>query len=270
MSQLPPSSSIPDTSHSSYDERSKRNSTGISDTEVGIGLSFLQDLANGMDSDSDDGWSKPDPVADNTPDLGSYPVALSRVGHQRDSLGEATQEGTVEGLGYDRSEEDYLEKELAGTAKHAVIMEDTPSSSAISTRRAPPDPSIYSDPNANTSHNPNTVLPSSTVPIPPSFSQSSFPTNERRPSLAPSASSAGGWEGASDIYNDYRYSRYSMASKMSRFSSSAGCTGSAPLMPPLLDSNSIGRERSDSNKSRPDSSSASARSRTNSKYEANS
>ena len=262
-SQLPPSSSILNTSHSSYDDRSERNSNRMSDAQVGIGLSLLQDLANGMDSDSDDGWLKPDPVADNTPDLDSYAAALSRVGHKRDSLDEGTQESTVEGLGYDRSEEDYVEKELAGTAKHAVIVEDTPSSSAISTRRASPDPSMYSNPNANTSHNPNTV-PSSTSPISPSFSQSSFPTNERRPSLVPSASSASEWEGASDIYDDYRYSRYSMASKMSRFSSSAGWTGSAPLTPPLPDSNSIGRERTDSNKSRPDSSSASARSRTNS------
>jgi hypothetical protein len=47
-----------------------------------------------------------------------------------------------------------------------------------------------------------------------------------------------------------------MASKISRFSSSAGWTGSVLVTPPLLDSSSIGQTRTNSNKS------SSARSRT--------
>ena len=239
----------------------------MSDVEVGIGLSLLQDIANGIDSDSDDGddqWLKPDQhgSAAGTPDLHPYAAALSRVGHRRDSFGEGTQESTVEGLGYALSEDDLEKRQLAGTRKHSVVVENTPSetTSVVTTRRASPNPSIYSNSNTSTGRNPNIFLPSSTSPTSPSFSRSSS-SNERRPSLAISASSASEWEGASDIYDDYRYSRYSMASKMSRFSSSAGWTGSVPVTPPLPDSSSSGRARTDSNKSRPDSC---ARSRTDS------
>lgn len=275
VSPSPPPSSVPDTSLSTLDERFIRDSVGMSDGEVGIGLSLLQDLANGMDSDSDDSdddkWSKPNqhnPAA-GTPDPDSYAAALSRVGHRRDSLDEETQESTIEGLGYARSEdEEKGERELAGTGRRAVIVEDMPSQtmSVVTTKRASPNFSIYPNSNANGSHNPKS-LPSSTSPISPSFSHSSSSTNERRPSLVPSATSASEWEGASDIYDDYRYSRYSIASKMSRFSSSAGIggwAGSVPLTPPLPDSSSMGRARTDSNRSRPNSSSASARSRTDS------
>ena len=234
-----PPSSVPDTS---YKKRSDPQSVGMSDVEVGIGLSLLQDLANGIDSDSDDGDDQ-------------WEQHGSRVGRRRDSFGERTQGSTVEELGYAPLEDDHEKR----GRKHAVIVENTSSqtTSAVTTRRASPNPSISSNSNANTDRNPDIFLPSSTSPIPPSFSRSSS-TNERRPSLAPSASSASEWEGASDIYDDYRYSRHSMASKMSRFSSSAGWTGSVPVTPPLPDSSSIGRTRTDSNKS------SSARSRTDS------
>ena len=268
-SSPPPSSSVPDTSYSTYDLRSKRNSIGMSETEVGIGLSLLQDLANGMDSDSDsdngdDQWPKPD---QDTPEAGtldsdSYVVALSRVGHRDSSFDEGT---TVDGLDYSLSEEGHEEKgegELAETGKHGVFVEDmaSPKTSAITSSRASPHSSIYSNPNPKPSHNPSTSLPSS---ISPSFSQSSFSPDERRPSLVPSATSTTTteWEGASDIYDDYRYSRFSMASKMSRFSSSAGCVAATP---PLPESHSIERARTDSNKSRHDSSSAGTRPRTDS------
>ena len=263
VSQPPPS-----VSYSSANERSDPHGVGMSAFEVGIGLSLLQDLANGNDSDSDDSddqWPKPDQHGSTagTPDLYPYAAALDRVGHRRDGSDEGTQESTVEGLGYDFSEDDHEKREVAGTRKHAVIIEDTPSqtTSVVTTRRASPNPSIHSNSNASTGRNPNIFLPSSTSPISPSFSQSSFSTNERRPSMAPSSSSASEWEGASDIYDDYRYSRYSMASKISRFSSSAGWTGSVPVTPPLPDSSSAGRARTDSSKSRPDSCS---RSRTDS------
>ena len=248
VSQPPPSSSLPDASHSTCDERSKRQSVGMSDVQVGIGLSLLQDLANGMDSDSDED-QRPNLDQQHSPAAGTpdFEAALNRVGHRRDSLDEGTQESTVEGLGYTLSEEDLEERELAGKGKHAVIV-DPQTTSAVTTRRASSNHSIYSNSNANASH--NTSLPLSASPISSSFSQSS---NERRLSLAPSAASTSEWEGASDIYDDYRYSRYSIASKMSRFSSSAGWTGSVPPTPPLPDCNSAGRARTDSSKSRPDS-----------------
>lgn len=57
--------------------------------------------------------------------------------------------------------------------------------------------------------------------------------------LAPSAPSTDSWEGAADIYNDYQHSRFSMASKMSRFSS-LGRHPSSPgfhaVGPPITDS----------------------------------
>ena len=101
------------------------------------------------------------------------------------------------------------------------MIDDTPSqtTSAVPTKRASSNPSVYSNSNTSASHNLNAVLPSSNSPLSPSFSQSSFSTNDRRPSLVPSAASTSEWEGASDIYDDYRDSRYSMASRMSRFSS---------------------------------------------------
>ena len=239
VSQPPPS--VPDTS---YKKRSDPQGIGMSDVEVGIGLSLLQDLANGVDSDSDDGDDQ-------------WEQHGSRVGHRRDSFGEGNQESMVEVLGYTHSEDDYEKR----GRKHTVIVENTSSqsTSAVTTRRASPNPSIS---NVSTGRNPDIFLPSSSSPIPPSFSRSSS-TNERRPSLAPSASSASEWEGAADIYDDYRYSRHSMASKMSRFSASAGWTGSVPVTPPLPDSSSIGRTRTDSNKS------SSARSRTDSNTRSN-
>ena len=250
VSQPPSSSSVPE-SYSTHDERSKRQSVGMTDVQVGIGLSLLQDLANGMDSDSDnedDQRPKPDqnsPAA-GTPDFDSYAAAVNCV----ESLYEGTQESTVHELGYAQSEEDYGETKLAGRGKHTVIVEDTPSqTTSAGTIRT----SIYSNSSGH-----NTSLPSSASPVSPS--QSSFSTNERRPSLAPSAASTSEWEGASDIYDDYRYSRYSMTGKMSRFSSSAGWTGVSPT-PPLPESNSIGRARTDSDKSKPD---FCARSRTDS------
>ena len=63
----------------------------------------------------------------------------------------------------------------------------------------------------------------------------------------------GDWEGADDIYDQYRYSRFSMASKMSRFSKGSiytiGSGSDAPPMPnqrTSLESTSSGRERKES------------------------
>ncbi len=75
------------------------------------------------------------------------------------------------------------------------------------------------------------------IPEPsPSPSTQSFPqgydSEARRPSLAPSASSSSSWENA--IYDDYRYTRYSMASKLSRFSTVAGAIASNEQPPPPI------------------------------------
>ena len=113
--------------------------------------------------------------------------------------------------------------------------------------------------------------PQPSPPTSPSF----IGTNEhqRRPSLAPSADSAGSWEGALDIYDDYRYSRFPTASKMlmsSRFSVNAASvvTRTPPIPEPRPSTDSRPRVDSkllrggDSFRSRTDS----ARSRQHSPY----
>ena len=76
------------------------------------------------------------------------------MGHRGDGSSEGTQESTVEGLGYALSEDDCEKRELAGSAKHAVIVEDTLAqmTSTVTTRRASSRRSIYSNSNASTEH----------------------------------------------------------------------------------------------------------------------
>ncbi|KIM37247.1 hypothetical protein M413DRAFT_448563 [Hebeloma cylindrosporum] len=253
----PASSATPNTSlsfasssSSSYDRRSS------ADAQVGIGLSLLQDLANGMDS-SDEDEDEEDEVrrrlrysrwsvrssgmgkADDD-DAAAYKSALDRGGHRTQPSMESL-DGTVEGLMYARSEDDEHED--------------------ITQRRTLEAPIPFtSSPQSSPS---NALLSPATSPISPSFTGPN--ERERRPSLAASAASTGSWEGASDIYDDYRYSRFSMASKMSmssRFSVNTGASGSGaasgvtptPPVPesrPSMDSNSNGsRQRVDSTRSR--------------------
>ncbi|KAF8637265.1 hypothetical protein AX17_002945 [Amanita inopinata Kibby_2008] len=73
--------------------------------------------------------------------------------------------------------------------------------------------------------------------VPPdASSQEASDARSHRQSLAPSASS-GSWEDAADIYDDYRYSRFSIASKLSRMSLSTmgGITTTAEELPPMPD-----------------------------------
>ena len=85
---------------------------------------------------------------------------------------------------------------------------------------------------------PSLTSPSNVLLLSPTISLASpsfIGTNERerRPSLAPSADSAGPWEDPLDIYDDYRYSEFSIASKMlmsSRFSVNAA-SGVTPTPP---------------------------------------
>ena len=143
-----------------------------------------------------------------------FKAALGRVGYQtQDSV--ESQGGTVEGLMYACSEDDEHEE---------TILQRT----AFETGKPSPIP-FTTSPQSSPS---NAFLSPTVSLISPSF----IGTNERerRPSLAPSADLAGSWEGASDIYDDYRYSRFSMAGKMSmssRFSVNAA-SGAAPTPPP--------------------------------------
>ena len=107
----------------------------------------------------------------------------------------------------------------------------------------------------------SSIPPPSNALLSPTITPMFIGTNERErcPSLAPSADSAESWEGASDIYDDCQYSRFSMASKMSmssRFSVNAA-SGVVPTPPvpesrPSIDSNAS-RLRVDSTRSRGDS-----------------
>jgi hypothetical protein len=184
-------------------EQSDRVSLALSDGEVGIGLSLLQDLANELregngDDDDDDKWSR---------SSGSSSVELRR--HQQSKSD--SEDGTVEELNYARDDDDTDSDD--DQEAHNQVVSSFP---------APP-----------TSLSPSSPSFASISPTSPTFS------SVRRPSLAPSAASTGSWEGAADIYDDYRYSRFSIASKMSRFSSSQGhpsSSGFDAVRPPIPDS----------------------------------
>ena len=243
-----PSSATPNTSlsfaSSSYDHRSS------ADAQIGIGLSLLQDLANGMDSSDEDEdeadevrrrlrysrWSVHSPLAKDGGEAAGYQTALARVGHRtQDSM----EDGTVDGLMYARSEDDEQEEQQTETT-------------ILDAGKSSPIPFTTSPQSALLS------LPSS--PISPSLGGTN--DRERRPSLAASAASTGSWEGASDIYDDYRYSRFSTTSKVSTMSSRVSASGAASGVtptPPVPESRSSMRggesfrSRTDSAKSRPHS-----------------
>ncbi|KDR79719.1 hypothetical protein GALMADRAFT_93552 [Galerina marginata CBS 339.88] len=297
-----PSSNYPDTSYSTF-EATKRLSLG-SDARVGIGLSLLQDLANGMsdsesDSEDDGEWARARmsrystvnsaTLKDSKEETDAYAEALRRVGHR---VNDSVDESTVEGLGYARSEDDHAPPAPAPFAPAPSAPVPAGPSPASSTSTPHRQPSPYMAPSPSSSQGPpmpdlndfpqpptsstfptptfNTLSPA-TSPTSPSFPPN-FEERGRRPSLAPSAASAasgtstGSWEGASDIYDDYRYSRFSMASKMSGFSLGGagggfggGSGANTPPLPesrPSLDSvvaagGVLGsRARTDSNRSR--------------------
>jgi len=220
INPLAPSSATPNTSHSfasssspSYDHHSS------ADAQIGIGLSLLQDLANGMDSSDEDEdeedevrwrlrysrWSVHSLMSKDDEAAG-YKAALARVGHRtQDSM----DDGTVEGLMYARSEEDEHE-------------EKQPLSTTLDAGKPSPIPFTTSPQSALLS------LPS--LPVSPSLGGTN--DRERRPPLAASAASTGSWEGTSDIYDGYRYSRFSMTSKVSTMSSRVSVSGAASGVTP--------------------------------------
>ncbi|KIJ93314.1 hypothetical protein K443DRAFT_12960 [Laccaria amethystina LaAM-08-1] len=92
------SSTFPDCSYSMLREESDRVSLALSDGEVGIGLSLLQDLANELragngDDDEEDKWSR---------SSGSSSVELRR--HQQSKSD--SEDGTIEELNYARDNDD--------------------------------------------------------------------------------------------------------------------------------------------------------------------
>ncbi|CAA7263558.1 unnamed protein product [Cyclocybe aegerita] len=259
--------------------------------QVGIGLSLLQDLVGGMNdwSDSEDGseYDSPAPRA-------------RRVNGARASYA-GSDEGTVEGLGYARSEDGHsaglvrgasvghgkmaplggtlvekpeetedtgkdLEKE--GTSSNVKPNGQQPQSQAQSFLSPTTSPTGVVFPRHANPQSPSPTSPSSPFspgPVPQPYAHG-YEARERRPSLAPSSMSAasgvsagsgGTWEGAGDIYDDYRYSRYSMMSKASLgLGDGSGTAGEdKPPMPERssIDSYSRGplqpRERADSNRS---------------------
>ncbi len=157
-------------------EPSTRISVAMSDGEVGIGLSLLQDFMGG---DIDDTVSvRSSKSGMRTPELRN-PAILETTASPASTL-----EGNAASI---RSLAISDRSSIYSTASHqstySQIPEDAPRrrSNPTSPRDAPSRASMH-----------------------PSISDSDYNGEE--------------WEGASDIYDNYRYSRYSMASKASRFS----------------------------------------------------
>ncbi|KAF9554277.1 hypothetical protein CPC08DRAFT_672333 [Agrocybe pediades] len=215
------------------------------DDAQGIGLSLLQDLGGGFGSDSDDSDGGGGGVDGLEGEDDAYRTALSRVGRKdRDSLDEST----VEGLGYALASED-------GHTQEGVSAFPQPPPLPTSVQH------VQDAIQANASSNQQQHLSPANSPTAPSFSSSSrssqppppaasssnyFANRDRRPSnatilsqAAPSLnslgagsnSSQGEWEGYADIYDDYRYSRYSMAS--GKFSLGAGAGEGQEERPPV-------------------------------------
>ncbi|KAI0364188.1 hypothetical protein BV20DRAFT_1057397, partial [Pilatotrama ljubarskyi] len=95
---------------------------------------------------------------------------------------------------------------------------------------AQPPPSAHSDFSDRFSQLPPSARSQSLYSDSPSSNATPLPS-------AHSGSDYGGddWEGADDIYDDYRYSRYSMASKMSRFSKGSmhALASTSEVVPPI-------------------------------------
>ncbi|CAL1697400.1 unnamed protein product [Somion occarium] len=160
-----------DSEHPSYlfSEPSTRISAALSDGEVGIGLSLLQDFVNGGgDSDSD-----------------SESRASSRSGTRSLVDGQNAVENMPEAKD-GKQETSFIpfSEPVAPSPTTSVAAQFEPLSPP------PPSPSIRSVISRGSMH--------------PSATDSEYDREE--------------WEGASDIYDNYRYSRFSMASKMSRLS----------------------------------------------------
>ena len=179
-------------------------------------------------------WSVHSGMGKDDDEATAYKATLARVG---DRTQDSMEVKTVEELMYARSEDD----------EHGDV---TQRRTTLDTGKPSPIPFATTSPIS-------TPLSPSSSPIPPS----SGGINERecRSSLAASAASMESREGASDIYDDYRYSRFSMTSMAptfsSRFSVNGAASGITPT-PPIPESRPSTRggeslcSRTDSAKSR--------------------
>ncbi|KAF9459090.1 rab-GTPase-TBC domain-containing protein [Collybia nuda] len=247
-----------------------------SDGEVGIGLTLLQDLADGeeggwgdlggdLDSDEDDeelerirreGRAGLEREAEEAADKIMQSPESKRASHRRSSRTSSvssryshpgSSESDVDGLRYEDTETGHGSVETH-EQYHTSNQPDSVVNSPVSPLFFP----------QSTTRSPQELVFPPVAPLSPSrkgksSGQYEFPAppththtysltqdslhdlaglehdRERRPSLAPSASSTSDWEGASDIYDDYRYSRFSMGgvsiasgSRVRRMSAASG------------------------------------------------
>ncbi|KAI0668812.1 hypothetical protein C8Q78DRAFT_946929, partial [Trametes maxima] len=231
-----------DRDSSIYDdsEASTRISVALSDGGVGIGLSLLQDFAGGDGDEVDDGESE----------------------DEDDTRRTRSPESTVEGApNTTRSDSLYSQSPRSATQPVPPARTPSPTSPASarpSSRGSLPPPPLSARSDSHYSGSPQsyrTGLPPASMSI---HSESEYGGED--------------WEGADDIYDDYRYSRYSVASRMSRFSKGsmhtlASTHEAVPPIPtehsrPSLDSirrdGAPGRERKGSKESGPSKLSESA------------
>ena len=148
-------------------------------------------------------------------------------------------------LAGDDNDNDDDNDNWSGSSRYSTRLSQDPAFSHVVTTdysetvNAPSNqPSIPKD-SLITNHSPSPSARSSSQ----DQNNTAYDLEARRPSLAPSASSTSSWENA--IYDEYRYSRYSMAGKAPRFSTVStmgGANVSIEQPPPIPDS----RPRTDS------------------------
>ncbi|TFK66952.1 hypothetical protein BDN72DRAFT_799449 [Pluteus cervinus] len=203
--QVSPPRTAVDKSFTDYDgEPSTRLSIALSDGEVGIGLSLLQDLVSGGDDD----WSSTN---------SRYSTqSMLRTPNKDVDITQDMEDSPLDGgfeYGEDEDDDDDDEEKVVDQLQE-MDADSTPQQKHVGVMQEPtsPTPSMSFLPNLH----------------------------ERKPSLVPSTMSkrSDEWEGASDIYDNYRYSRYSIASKASRHSQISSSTHPNPTttIPPIPDS----------------------------------
>ncbi|KAI0935551.1 hypothetical protein AcV5_003953 [Taiwanofungus camphoratus] len=198
-------SQIPTQESFSYSsEPSTRISVALSDGEVGIGLSLLQDFVGGGDGDDaasiTSRYGDTSPPSENVTGIARSSSPDSTIGHPSPSVRSAV-----------LSESQYSTSPKSANQSLAEFQPPTPAYARES--------DVLS---RNSMH--------------PSMTDSDFGGSE--------------WEGASDIYDNYRYSRFSMASKMSRYSKGSGLGIEVPPVPVEHESPRMSSELKNSRPSR--------------------
>ncbi|KAI0770872.1 hypothetical protein BD413DRAFT_68728, partial [Trametes elegans] len=242
-----------DRDSSVYDdsEPGLRVSVALSDGGAGIGLSLLQ----GADSDSDDDLSirrthSPDSTVEGAPDsarsdsqysLSPRTVAQPLPSARSDSQYSLSPQSVVQPLPPTCSESHYSQSPQSIPPPLPSARSESHYSQSPQSAAQPLSPRSDSPGHAPPVEPARAESPSSLAPPPSArsesfYSDSPHSSRARLPSTH-SGSDYGGedWEGADDIYDDYRYSRYSVASKMSRFSKGSMHTlaSSHSVVPPM-------------------------------------